>query len=145
MSPGRRWGPAPEFAYLAMLASILLFFAWLAVWWGSYEGGGVRFMRRSEFGWDPLETVPTAESELLDFAFPQVTEYGGPTAPLPRIYYNDMDMEPCLKYVDWQFGGGWTEPVAYVGDYAFGSEFDVARTVRETRELYASLSGRRKR
>jgi hypothetical protein len=33
VSLGRRWGTALELAYLAMLVSILLFFAWLAVWW----------------------------------------------------------------------------------------------------------------
>ena len=102
--------------------------AWLTVWSGSHTGGGVRFMQRTDFGWDALETVPTADSELYGGSFPQVTEYGGPSAPQPRIYYNDMDPEPCLKYVDWQFGGGWTEPVPYFGEYVFGSEFDVART-----------------
>ncbi|MBU1071838.1 hypothetical protein KKG45_01175, partial [bacterium] len=102
--------------------------AWLAVWSGSYSGGAIRFMRRTGSGWDALETVPNADSELYDYAFPQVTEYGGPASPLPRIYYNDMDPEPCLKYVDWQPGGGWTDPVSHASGYAFGSEFDAART-----------------
>lgn len=103
--------------------------AWLALWSGSRAGGGVRFMRRIGPAWTALETVPTPGSESLDFSFPQVTDADGPFGPQPRIYYIDPEFGPCLKSVDLVLDSGWTEPVSHACDFAFGSEFDVARTV----------------
>ena len=101
--------------------------AWLAVWSGNATGGGIRFLRRSELGWGQLETIPGAAPQLNELSFPQVTTHSGPYSPLPRVYYVDMDEEPCLKHVDHELGSGWTTPVAHTGIHVFGGEFDVAR------------------
>jgi len=110
--------------------------AWLAVWTGQYQGGGIRFMRRSAAGWEPIETVPGTDSELVELSHPQVTEFGDLGSPQPRIYFNDMNPGLCLKSVDWYFGGGWAPPVVHDAAGAFGGAFDVART----QEGYVFLS-----
>jgi len=102
--------------------------AWLAFSSGDGSGGVIRCKRRDGFGWSPLETVPGTASEPYVFAWPQVTEFGGPASPQPRIYFNGMDAEPALMFTDWLFGGGWTEPVVATVGYEFGSEFDVTST-----------------
>jgi len=102
--------------------------AWLVLWSGSYADGAIRFMQRSAGGWAALETVVIATSDLDYASFPQVTDYDGPSGPLPRIYYNDMGAMTYLMHVDRQFEGDWSEPVAYAGDFMFGGEFDVARS-----------------
>lgn len=110
--------PYPEYGDLA----------WLAFWAGDLPEGGLRFMRRSAAGWEPLGTVPGADSGSFGGAHPQVTEYDGPDAPLPRIYYVDMDELPLLMFTDWMFGGGWSTPAIATGGYEWGGEFDVAST-----------------
>lgn len=101
--------------------------AWLAIWSGSPTESGIRFLRRTAAGWEPVQTVPGTVSTLMDLSCPQVTSHDGPTGPLPRIYFNDLDEGPTLMHVDLQSGGGWSAPVAHVGVPAFGGEFDVAR------------------
>lgn len=113
--------------------------AWLALWSGGSVEGAIRFMRRDASGWYPLETVPGALSEPYAFAWPQVTEFGGAASPQPRIYFNGMDPEPGLMYVDWLLGGGWTDPLAAYGGFEFGGEFDVASTAAGYVFLYTGL------
>ena len=102
--------------------------AWLAFWSDVDPEGAIRFMRRDASGWSPLETVPGIPSEPYMFTWPQVTEFGGPTSPQPRLYFNGMDPEPGLMVTDWLFGGGWTDPVSAQAGFEFGGEFDVAST-----------------
>lgn len=113
--------------------------AWLVFWGGDYPGGAINFMRRDASGWYPLEIVPGALSDPYAYPCPQVTEFGGPASPQPRIYFNDMDPEPVLRYVDWLLGGGWTDPVITYGGFGFGGELDVARTTAGYVFLYTGL------